>query len=92
MMEDEVNSDTDRKIEQDIVFRLLHNFGPPDGEQHSLKAANEEQLPPASGNQTEHAWYTFGGKIFEGSASRGVPSILPLLMSAVAVVMGAMFV
>jgi len=92
VMEDQLSDDSERKIEQDIVFRLLHNFGPPDAEQHSLKPAEEEQLPPASGNQTEHAWYTFGGRIFEGSANRGVPSILPLVLSAVAVVMGALFV
>ena len=91
-IDEPLSADSDRKIEQDIVFRLLHNFGAPDGEQHSLKPAEEEQLPPASGNQTEHEWYTFGGRIFEGSANRGVPSIFPLVLSAVAVVMGAVFV
>lgn len=90
-MEDEVSDDSERKIEQDVVFRLLHNFGPPDEDQSTLSHAREEDDdPPHNGTRPE--WYTLGGHIFMGSAVSARPSLLPLLAAAVAVLMGALVV
>uniref|UniRef100_A0A7S1MUP7 Uncharacterized protein n=2 Tax=Hemiselmis andersenii TaxID=464988 RepID=A0A7S1MUP7_HEMAN len=82
-MKDELTDDSERKIEQDIVFRLLHNFGPPDHEQNSLRPKQEEEFPP---EQEQPPWWTFG-LAQQSAAARGAPSAALSLLAALGAVL-----
>jgi len=74
---EEVN---DSKIEQDVVFRLLHDYGAPELDSSiTLTPAQRADADRRAGKESQehHEWYTFGGRVFESSfAAHGVPSVL----------------
>ncbi len=65
----------DRKIEQDIVFRLLHHYGAPTDVYKDTTVRQADS----------HPWYEFGGSMFTSAGGmRAVPS---MFVSALATVM-----
>eukprot|EP00283_Hemiselmis_rufescens_P023852 CAMPEP_0173441134 /NCGR_PEP_ID=MMETSP1357-20121228/23788_1 /TAXON_ID=77926 /ORGANISM="Hemiselmis rufescens, Strain PCC563" /LENGTH=432 /DNA_ID=CAMNT_0014406689 /DNA_START=31 /DNA_END=1329 /DNA_ORIENTATION=- len=88
-MSDELTDESERKIEQDIVFRLLHNFGPADKEQSSLRPKEEEDYPGKGEEEEQAPWWTFG-LAQQSAAARGGPSAALSALAAVVAVVGSM--
>jgi hypothetical protein len=59
-------SASDRKIEQDIVYRLLHDYGAPTNVYKDTGIRQADTNP----------WYTFSRKMYESHGMRALPSVM----------------